>query len=80
MNMKPIPAFSQQCLVAEDVYLLDAFHQMFVWVGSHSNKFEKNAAYNNATKYINALKDGRNKESITIIEVKPAQEPPLFKV
>lgn len=80
MNMKQIPAFSQQSLFENDVYLLDNWNQIFIWVGPHSNKFEKNAAYRNADKYIAALKDGRTKEKISIVEVEATKEPPVFKV
>lgn len=80
MNMKPVPAFSQQCLLNVDVYLLDCFNTIYIWVGNHSNKFEKKAAYNNAEKYIAALKDGRTKEKVVISEVAPTQEPPMFKI
>jgi hypothetical protein len=41
MTMKQIPAFTQQCLLNEDVYILDTYHEIFVWVGEKSNKFEK---------------------------------------
>ena len=64
MNMKPIPAFSQECLLAEDVYLLDCYHELFVWVGTYANKFEVHGAYSRASKYIEALKDGRKKEDV----------------
>jgi len=78
--MKAVPAFNQQSLMTEDVYILDCYHEIFVWVGATSNKFEKRGAYSNAAKYIEALKDGRNKDNISMIEVNPTQEPPLFKV
>jgi len=79
MYMKPVPAFSQQCLLTEDVYLLDCYNDLFVWVGAKSNKFEKHGAYSNAAKYMEALKDGRNKDKITVIEVNPTQEPLFLK-
>jgi hypothetical protein len=49
-------------------------------VGTFSNKFESRAAYSKAATYIEHLKDGRTKDKITVIEVKPTEEPPLFKV
>lgn len=80
MYMKPVPAFTQQCLLTDDVYILDCFNEIYIWVGTLSNKFEKNGAYSRSAKYIEALKDGRNKDTIMMIEVQPMQEPPLFKV
>lgn len=62
MNMKQIPCFSQQSMLAQDVYILDNWNTMFVWIGSKSNKFEAKAAFKNADKYIAALKDGRVKD------------------
>lgn len=53
---------------------------MYVWVGKESVVQEKNAGFRNADKYIAALKDGRKKETIQIIEVEPTHEPPMFKV
>lgn len=64
MNMKQVPCFTQQSLITDEVYILDNWNQMFVWVGTKSNKFEKNGAYRNADKYIDALHDGRKKEVI----------------
>lgn len=78
--MKPVPAFTQQCLLTEDCYVLDCYNEIYIWVGVTSNKFEKRGAYSNAAKYIEALNDGRNKDSITLVEVNPTQEPPLFKI
>lgn len=79
MNMKQMPCFSQQSMLSDEVYILDNWNQMFVWVGTKSNKFEKSGAYRNADKYIAALHDGRKKEVIQIIEVEPTHEPPMFK-
>lgn len=78
--MKQVPAFTQQCLLDEDVYILDCYHDAFIWVGTSSNKFEIRGAYSKGAKYIEALKDGRTKDQIHVVEVYPTQEPPLFKV
>ena len=43
--MKQVPAFRQEDLLTEDVYILDSFHEIFIWLGVKSNKFEKNGAY-----------------------------------
>jgi hypothetical protein len=51
-------------LLGEDVYILDCYHELFVWVGTHANKFEVHGAYSRAAKYIEALKDGRKKEDV----------------
>jgi hypothetical protein len=80
MHMTPIPAFTQQCLFEFDVYVLDVFSQIFIWIGKKSNKFEKNGAYKKTDQYIAALKDGRTKDKIVISEVEPGHESPFFKI
>ena len=80
MWMKPIPAFNQQSLMNCDVYLLDAWNRVFVWIGKKSNKFEYRAAYKKLDIYIGALHDGRTKDTIEIVELQPGQETPYFKL
>ena len=80
MWMKQIPAFSQQSLLNAEVYLLDAWNNFYLWVGNESNKHERNGGYKRAAAYIDCLKDGRDKEKIHIIEIRPTQEPQMFKV
>jgi hypothetical protein len=43
--MKEIAAFTQEDLINDDVYLLDAYDTLYVWIGNKSNKFERNGAY-----------------------------------
>lgn len=62
MWMKQVPAFSQQSLHNAECYLLDAWNNFYLWVGNESNKFERNAGYKRGAAYIEALKDGRNKD------------------
>jgi hypothetical protein len=39
--MKEVVAFTQEDLLNEDVYILDAYDCLFVWIGNKSNKFER---------------------------------------
>lgn len=80
MWMKQIPAFAQQSLFQGDVYMLDAWNQVFLWIGGDSVKQERQQGYKKTCQYIDALKDGRDKNSILISEIEPTKEPPLFKI
>jgi len=78
--MKQVPAFRQEDLLTEDVYILDTYHELFIWVGEKSNKFEKSGALKDANQLLQSLSDGRKKEDVHIVEVAPTREPPIFKV
>ncbi len=69
--MKQVPAFRQEDLITEDVYILDTYHELFIWIGAKSNKFEKNGALKNANEMLKNLSDGRKKEEVHIVEVTP---------
>jgi hypothetical protein len=78
MWMKEIPAFAQEDFLNDDVYLLDSFDKVYLWIGYDSNKFEKKGAYARAEKYIQEVTDNRIKDEVTICEVEPGKEPPDF--
>lgn len=69
--MKQVPAFRQEDLLTEDVFILDTYHELFIWVGAKSNKFEKNGAVKNANEMLNNFTDGRKKDDVHIVEVVP---------
>ena len=52
MWMKEIPAFAQEDLLNDDVYILDSFDKVYLWIGYGANKFEQKGAYARAEKYI----------------------------
>ena len=41
--------------------LLDAYSTIYVWIGNKSNKFEKKGALSSAHKYLDTVKDERDK-------------------
>lgn len=51
-----------------------------MWVGTESNKFERNGAIKRAAQYIDAISDGRDKSKVQMVEIAPCKEPSLFKV
>lgn len=69
--MKQVPAFRQEDLLTEDVFILDTYHELFIWVGAKSNKFEKNGAVKNANEMLNNFTDGRKKDDVHIVELVP---------
>jgi hypothetical protein len=44
--------------------LLDAYSTIYIWIGNKSNKFEKRGATSSAEKYLNSVKDERDKENV----------------
>jgi hypothetical protein len=60
--------------------LLDAYSTIYVWIGNRSNDFEKRGAFKSAQKYIDALKDERNKEAVQVVEIEAGKESPSFTV
>lgn len=78
MWMEEVPAFGQEDLYVEDCFILDGYSTIYVWLGNKADKFEKKGAMSRAQKYLDELKDGRNKEETQIEEVLAGREPPGF--
>jgi NADH dehydrogenase FAD-containing subunit len=60
--------------------LLDAYSTVYIWIGNKSNSFEKKGALATAQKYIDNIKDERNKDDVQIVEVEAGKESPAFTV
>jgi Gelsolin repeat len=67
-------------MLNDDIMLLDAYSSIYVWIGHGSNKFERNGAYKTANRYIESIRDDRDKSSVQIVEVEAGREPPSFTV
>ena len=78
--MKELPAFTQEDLLNNDVYVLDAYNVLYIWIGNKSNSFEKKGAYSKVEKYLEGLTYSRDKKSVTICEVNAGKEPGQFTV
>lgn len=76
--MKEIIAYAQEDLLNDDVYILDSFDKVYIWIGNRSNKFEKAGAYKKAEEYIAGVQDGRAKDEVIIDEVDAGHEPEDF--
>ncbi|NXE40465.1 VILI protein, partial [Ptilorrhoa leucosticta] len=69
--------FTQDDLEESDVYLLDAWDQVFLWIGKGANESEKEAAAVMAQEYLRSHPSGRDLGT-PIIVVKQGYEPPTF--
>jgi hypothetical protein len=69
--------FDQSDLNDEDVFLLDTYTQVFVWIGSQSSQEEKTKAVEFAQRYVAEVDDGRDRD-IPIMKINAGQEPPMF--
>lgn len=75
--MEEVYSFIQSDLNDEDVFLLDTFTSLFIWIGSQSTQQEKDSAITFANNYINSAGDGRDLD-IPIIKVAAGEEPAMF--
>ena len=67
-------------MLNDDIMLLDAYQTIYVWIGNRSNDFEKRGAYKSASRYLEQIRDERDKENVQIVEVEAGKEPPSFTV
>ena len=74
-EVEPIFDFSQADLEEEDVYLLDVFTNLYVWVGGEANEQEKSMALTTAAEYAKA--NGYSEDLATIL-VHSGSEPGMF--
>lgn len=77
-DVEEIFNFTQEDLISEDIMLLDAWSEVYLWIGSGANNDEKKAAIETAIKYLQSSPGGRNADNTPILTVKQAFEPPLF--
>lgn len=70
--------FGQEDLEEDDVMILDAWNQLFIWVGKHAKKEEKRDAISTAVEYVKT--DPRDREpQMTMSVIKQGAEPVQFK-
>lgn len=68
---------TQDDLATDDVMILDAWEQVFVWIGNEAQEEEKTEAMSSAVRYIET--DPANRDSRTpIVKIKQGFEPPTF--
>ncbi len=76
-KVEEVDSFEQGDLNDEDVFLLDTFTQLFVWIGSQASAEERSKAFAFAHTYVAEADDGRD-PSLPIIQVQAGQEPAMF--
>jgi hypothetical protein len=69
--------FNQDDLDQNDIFILDCFNEVYVWVGDKSNATEKKMAFQTAIDFVEKSEDGRSKDT-PIIKVVAGSEPKLF--
>ncbi|XP_032814551.1 gelsolin-like [Petromyzon marinus] len=68
---------TQEDLATDDVMLIDAWDQIFVWIGSDANDVEKKESLQSAERYLETDPSGRSKRTPVVV-VKQGHEPPTF--
>ena len=68
--------FTQEDLDDEDVFILDVYTAIFLWVGEHANESEKAAAVETAAEYLKAMKLD---PETPVVTVKSGKEPEMFQ-
>jgi hypothetical protein len=71
-----IQNFSQDDLDHDDVMLLDAWHEVYVWIGSGSNEHEKQMSMETAIKYVE--QSPKNRKGCPIYVIQAGNEVPAF--
>ncbi|XP_068950504.1 scinderin [Petaurus breviceps papuanus] len=69
--------FTQDDLAEDDVMLLDAWEQIFLWIGKDANEVEKSESMKSAKTYLE-MDPSRRDRRTPIIIVKQGSEPPTF--
>lgn len=67
-------------MMNDDIMVLDAYNTIYVWIGNMSNKFEKKNSINTAQKYLDNLKDERDKDNVNIVDIEAGKEPTGFTI
>ncbi|XP_005802408.1 adseverin-like [Xiphophorus maculatus] len=68
--------FTQSDLATDDVMILDAWDQLFLWVGNEANAEERSGAPKIAKDYVDSDPSGR--KGLPITTIKQGAEPPTF--
>lgn len=76
-KVNEVAQFTQADLNNEDIYLLDTYTTVYLWIGTGSNPHEREKAGEFSKQYVKDAADGRDKDS-PIITIKAGSEPALF--
>ncbi|EDQ85244.1 uncharacterized protein MONBRDRAFT_34323 [Monosiga brevicollis MX1] len=71
--------FDQEDLIEDDVMILDAFFEVFVWIGAGANVEERKHALETAKEYVDSDPTDRTSDDTAIMVVKQGLEPTNFR-
>lgn len=71
--------FDQEDLIEDDVMILDAFFEVFVWIGEGAKPVERKEALKTAKEYIDSDPTSRTSEDTVIMVIKQGREPTNFR-
>nr|CBX24534.1 advillin protein [Paracentrotus lividus] len=77
-RVEEINNFTQQDLIEDDVMLLDAYNEVYIWIGAGANAEEKKSILVTAKEYLMTDPSGRDPDSTQLIQVKQGFEPVTF--
>jgi hypothetical protein len=77
-DVTEVVAFAQNDLNADDVFFLDCYTVLYIWIGDHSNESEKRGAFEVAREYLKAAKSDGRSDDTTIVTVRSGAEPSIF--
>lgn len=69
--------FAQEDMRDDDVFILDTYLEVFVWIGSEANDVERKSAAKLAVEYVTTATDGRDPDQ-PILVIQSGHEPSLF--
>lgn len=72
-----VVSFNQEDLCDDDIYLLDTYKQLFVWIGNGSTEEEKKKSAELSAKFISDATDGRDPD-MAVINIMAGNEPSMF--
>ncbi|RHY55571.1 hypothetical protein DYB30_004532 [Aphanomyces astaci] len=73
-----IPSFAQDDLNIDDVFLLDCYTTLYLWVGQGANESEKRGALKIANDYLAAAQSDGRGEGTPVISIQSGKEPAIF--
>jgi hypothetical protein len=76
-RVEEVEQYQQEDLLQDDVFILDVFTQLFVWIGGQSNEAEQSKAFEFAQAFVNNATDGRSHD-IPIVRITAGNEPLIF--
>jgi gelsolin len=77
LRVEEIYNFTQDDLVSDDVMMLDAKNEIYIWIGRDSRKRKQQLSLKLAKQYLDACCDGRS-PNCPIIEIPENNEPWIF--